>query len=87
MKNLAGYGITGFILIIAVASVSGLVYAIQARANELIYYKELSKQRTQPNEIINYCGGRSSLECSSGYTCIVDEDSDKGIGRCVEVVN
>jgi hypothetical protein len=83
MRYLNAFGITSFVLVIAVLSVSGLVYAIQARANELLYYRELSKIRTIDAEReLRLCAGPSNIICESGFECIVVETSKSGYGFC-----
>ncbi len=83
MKNLSGFATYSFVLAVAIASLGAVMYGIQSRANELLYYKELNKQRT----VLFYnasilCAGPKSLKCGEGYTCRITKPDTNAYGKC-----
>lgn len=77
-----GFVIYGFVLAIALASLIAILFGIHSRAKELLYYKELAKQRTVGYGGQAYCGGAQKRECPEGFTCDLTNPSDDGYGTC-----
>lgn len=87
MRRSPGFAVYGFVLAIAFGSVIWVVFVIQARANEFLYYRELAKMRTVQESPVYLCAGPQNIECAEGYTCNIIEDSSRGFGKCAPIVN
>jgi hypothetical protein len=85
MKNLSGFAPYGFVLFIAVVSVSAVIYGIKARASELVYYKELSNQTSVEVNEFAVCGGPAEITCKDGYSCVIENPSKEAFGNCKKI--